>query len=129
MAGGSWKEGEEELLPYMDYVICSSDFHPPGCTSQDEIFSFLKSFGIQQMAITQGGDPIIAVDGTEKTQIPVMEINPLDSLGAGDVLHGAFCHFITQNDFLTSLARASEIASQSCMSLGTRNWIEQELFV
>lgn len=58
-----------------------------------------------------------------------MEIKPIDTMGAGDILHGAFCHFILEHDYHTSLARAAEIASQSCTSLGTRNWIEQEIII
>ncbi len=127
--GGSWKEGEEELLPFIDYIICSSDFYPPGCATTNDVFDYLKNYNITNIAITRGGDPIVVDDGESFTQIPVMEITPLDTLGAGDILHGAFCHFIQHNDFITSITRASEVASQSCMSLGTRNWIEQEMFV
>ncbi len=127
--GGGWKKGEESLLPFIDYAICSADFFPPGCENDDEVIFYLADAGIQNIAITKGEDPIQAFDGEQHTQIPVMKIKALDTLGAGDILHGAFCHYILQNDFLTSLAKASEVASQSCMSLGTRCWIEQEKFI
>ena len=29
--GGSWKEGFEQVLPYVDYAICSANFLPPQC--------------------------------------------------------------------------------------------------
>ena len=61
--------------------------------------------------------------------VPVMSIKPVDTLGAGDIFHGAFCHYIMErNDFLIALERASEVASLSCTSLGTRAWIEQAKF-
>ncbi len=127
--GGSWKEGEEALLPFIDFAICSADFFPPECSDQEAVISFLQNHGIQKIAITRGADPVVVVDKSEKTEVPVMDINPMDTLGAGDIFHGAFCHFILQNDYLTSIGRAAEIASLSCTSLGTRNWIEQERFI
>lgn len=127
--GGSWKEGEEALLPFIDFAICSADFFPPECSDQEAVIRFLQNHGIQKIAITRGADPVVVVDNSKKTEVPVMKITPMDTLGAGDVFHGAFCHFILQNDYLTSIARAAEIASLSCTSLGTRTWIEQERFI
>jgi sugar/nucleoside kinase (ribokinase family) len=58
-----------------------------------------------------------------------MPVLPVDTLGAGDIFHGAFCHYLLEcNDFLLSLERAGEVASLSCTSLGTRAWIEQAKF-
>jgi sugar/nucleoside kinase (ribokinase family) len=58
-----------------------------------------------------------------------MSIQPVDTLGAGDIFHGSFCHYLLEhNDFLLSLERAGEVASLSCASLGTRAWIEQAKF-
>ena len=127
--GGSWKEGEEALLPFIDFAVCSADFFPPGCADQKAVIDFLQDHGIQKIVITRGADPVVVVDKSEETAIPVMEIKPMDTLGAGDIFHGAFCHFILQNDYLTSVARAAEIASFSCTSLGTRSWIDQERFI
>jgi sugar/nucleoside kinase (ribokinase family) len=50
----------------------------------------------------------------------------VDTLGAGDVLHGAFCHyFALEPDFEGALRQASEIATRSCQTLGTRAWAAQ----
>jgi sugar/nucleoside kinase (ribokinase family) len=125
---GSWKEGLEELLPLVDYAICSNNFFPPDCTDSHSVFANLSSHGIAHIAITRDGDPIIAFQQKTISEIPVMPITPMDTLGAGDIFHGAFCHYIRQHDFLLSLERAGEIASMSCTSLGTRAWIEQEKF-
>ncbi|PID71932.1 MAG: ribokinase [Desulfobulbus propionicus] len=127
--GGSWKEGEEKLLPLVDYMICSADFAPPGCTSMEETTAFLRNHGCEKIAFTKGAHPIVVIDNQEQTEIPVMNIKPIDTMGAGDILHGAFCHFILEHDYHTSLARAAEIASQSCTSLGPRSWIEQEIII
>lgn len=128
--GGSWKEGLEHLLPLVDYAICSSAFVPPGCaTDPDSVIAGLSAYGIGKIAITKDGAPIVAHAQGETCEIAVMEVKAVDSLGAGDIFHGAFCHYILENDFHLSLERASEVASLSCTSLGTRAWIEQEKFI
>lgn len=126
--GGSWKEGLDELLPLVDYAICSNNFFPPGCTTKDEVIGFLERAGVPNIAVTRNGEPIIAHSRGETSEVSVMTVKPVDTLGAGDILHGAFCHYILERDFLQSLERAGEVASLSCTSLGTRAWIEQEKF-
>ena len=121
--GGSWKEGLEELLPFIDYAICSADFRAPGCTSIDDILDFLDDAGVKGSAISRGADPIIyRINGIEGQQ-PVTPVEAIDTLGAGDILHGTFCHHILTNPFSRSLELAAYNASCSCLSYGTREWI------
>src|SRR4029077_2742910 len=35
--GGSWKPGTDQLLNLVDIAICSADFSPPGCTTEDTV--------------------------------------------------------------------------------------------
>lgn len=127
--GGSWKDGLDKLLPLVDYAICSDNFLPPACSQSTEVFSTLRRFGIEHIAITRGGEPVLALVDGEIHEVPVMPVQPVDTLGAGDIFHGAFCHYILErNDFLLALERAGEVASLSCTSLGTRAWIEQAKF-
>lgn len=127
--GGSWKDGMERLLPLVDYAICSDNFMPPACKQRAEVFSTLRHFGIEHIAITRGGEPVLALIDGEIIEVPVMPIKPVDTLGAGDIFHGAFCHYILErNTFPLALERAGEVASLSCTSLGTRAWIEQAKF-
>jgi sugar/nucleoside kinase (ribokinase family) len=126
---GSWKDGLETLLPLVDYAICSAAFRPPGCTDTESIMAGLRGYGIKHSAITRDGEPIIAHSGGKLCEVPVMQVKVMDTLGAGDIFHGAFCHYILENDFLISLERAGEVASLACTSLGTRAWIEQEKFI
>jgi sugar/nucleoside kinase (ribokinase family) len=126
--GGSWKEGLDELLPLVDYAICSDDFYPPGCTDKNQVIDYLRSRGLTRIAITRDGNPILAHEDGTTVEVPVMPVQAMDTLGAGDILHGAFCHYILEQDFLLSLERAAEVASLSCTSLGTRAWIARERF-
>jgi hypothetical protein len=52
--GGSWKPGFENVLPFVDYALCSANFYPPGCNTTEEVFSYLSEMGIPHIAITNG---------------------------------------------------------------------------
>jgi sugar/nucleoside kinase (ribokinase family) len=121
--GGSWKPGFEKILPLVDYAICSANFHPPNCHNSEEVITYLEAVGIPHIAITQGEKPILYSSCGVKSQIAVSPIHPIDTMGAGDVFHGAFCHYILQQDFTDALAAATKIASHSCQFFGTRQWM------
>ncbi len=121
--GGSWKEGLEKLLPSIDYAICSADFMPPGCMSQDEVLDYLLEQQITGCAISNGAEPIVYRSAADQGLIEVPSTEAIDTLGAGDILHGAFCHYITANPFSISLQRAADVASLSCRYFGAREWI------
>jgi sugar/nucleoside kinase (ribokinase family) len=124
--GGSWKPGLEKILPFVDYALCSADFYPPHCTSQAEVFADLVQRGIPHIAITQGEKPIQYLTRGTSGQVEVSQIQPVDTLGAGDIFHGAFCHYILQHDFIEALARAARIATFSCQFFGTRTWRDRD---
>jgi len=122
--GGSWKKGLERLLPFIDIAICSADFKPPGISNVEENISYLQYMGIEKIAITRGEKPILIFDGPQKMEIPIDRINAIDTLGAGDVFHGAFCFYYQQKkDFIEALTEASKIACNSCKYYGTREWM------
>ena len=123
--GGSWKPGLEMLLANIDYAVCSANFYPPQCTQTNEVFDFLTGYGIKYIAITQGENPILYRDRDTNSKIIIPAISAVDTLGAGDIFHGAFCHYILQENFPTALKLAADVASKSCLSFGTRNWLKQ----
>lgn len=123
--GGSWKPRFERVLPFVDYAICSANFYPPQCRNSRDVFDFLQKMGVAHIAITQGEQPIKYLDGGEIATIPIPAIKAVDTLGAGDIFHGAFCNYILQEDFPTALSHAAQIASNSCQSFGTRSWLSQ----
>ncbi len=139
--GGSWKPGLETVLPLVNYAVCSANFQPPRCETQADVVAYLKNLGLAHIAITQGDQPIWYGDSagdspletlrehfTNRDQtgtIPVPKIQPVDTLGAGDIFHGAFCYFILQTNFVEALKKASAVAARSCLSFGTRQWMRQ----
>lgn len=125
--GGSWKPGFEQVLPYADYVICSANFYPPHCHSTAEVVAYLKTLQVPHIAITQGDRPILFFSSDHTGQITIPPLQPVDTLGAGDIFHGAFCHFILQSSFLEALTQAASIASYACQFFGTRQWMEARI--
>jgi sugar/nucleoside kinase (ribokinase family) len=124
--GGSWKPGFEEILPFVDYAICSANFYPPGCSNYEEVMAYLSAVGIPHIAITQGEKPIQYLSQGVFGEIAVPQIDVVDTMGAGDVFHGAFCHYILRVNFLEALASASKTAAYSCQFFGTREWMKRQ---
>ncbi len=122
--GGSWKPGLERVLPFVDYAICSANFYPPNCNSTAEVFAYLSAVGIPSIAITHGENPIQCLTRGRTNILELPQINAVDTLGAGDIFHGAFCHHILRESFTDALASAARVASYSCQFFGTRRWME-----
>jgi sugar/nucleoside kinase (ribokinase family) len=122
--GGSWKPGFANILPFVDYAICGANFYPPTCHTTAEVFTYLQSFDIPHIAITHGEKPIQYFSCGKTGVIDVPQIQPVDTLGAGDIFHGAFCHFILQENFTTALRLAANIAADACQFFGTRRWLD-----
>ncbi|MFW9257323.1 sugar kinase [Nostoc sp. CALU 546] len=121
--GGSWKPGFEQILPFVDYAICSANFYPPNCQTGEDVFSYLSGFDIPHIAITHGQKPIEYLSCTKTGIVDVPQIQAVDTLGAGDIFHGAFCHYILRESFIDALALAANIAADSCKFFGTRRWM------
>jgi len=126
MDGGSWKDNLESLLPFVDYAICSENFLPPGCTDVASVLTYLSRYKMSGCAVSRGGNPIVACEGGEICSLQVNHVETVDTLGAGDILHGAFCHAILSNPFLHSLEWAAALASESCRYIGARQWIHED---
>ncbi|MDZ7955730.1 sugar kinase [Nostoc sp. DedQUE09] len=122
--GGSWKRGFEQILPFVDYAICSANFYPPNCQTGEDVFSYLSGFHIPHIAITHGQEPIEYLSGTKTGIVDVPQIQAVDTLGAGDIFHGAFCHYILRESFTDALTLAANIAADSCKLFGTRRWMD-----
>jgi sugar/nucleoside kinase (ribokinase family) len=122
--GGSWKDGTEELLKCVQTAVCSDSFLPPGCASRNEVVQFLKNCGVANIAITNGAEPVEFVSGQSSGTLTVPQVEVVDTMGAGDIFHGAYCYFAsTGRGFIESLAEAAKVASESCRYAGTREWM------
>ena len=128
--GGSWKPGTEELLSSIDVAVCSADFRPPGTDGPEDTLRFLREHGVAWTAVSRGGRPVLwaGPDGSGTVDVPSVRV--ADTLGAGDVLHGALTHRLaaqgelTPRGFVDALRGAAVVASRACSSFGTRAWMQ-----
>lgn len=124
---GSWKPGFETLLSLATVVIAAAGFRPPGCQSIPGAIAYLEALGIPHIAVTQGAAPILMAQAGAIVPLTVPPCSVVDTLGAGDIFHGAFCHYFLEHGFEMALTLAIPIASQACQSVGTRAWLRHGL--
>ncbi len=119
--GGSWKDWSPDFLNLADIPVVSEVF----CTEGAQGFAQMcTDMGFSRWAITRGARGVLWRDGTKSGEIPAVEVSAVDTLGAGDVFHGAFCLAFAQSGaFVEALEFANRIAARSCESPGTRSWM------
>ena len=122
--GGSWKEGLGELLGFVDVLVASGDFRSPGGDSLRD----LRALGPRWVARSAGAGPVSwqGADGSSG-EVAVPQVVVVDTLGAGDVLHGAFVADLARRgtgDLPASLAAAVEVATRSVTAVGARGWAD-----
>lgn len=121
MDGGGWKDWSPDFLRLADIPIVSEVF----CAGGPQGFAELcMDLGITRWAMTRGRLGVIWRDGDRSGEIPALPVQVVDTLGAGDIFHGAFCHaFAETGSFVDSLNAANRVAAKSCESTGTRRWM------
>lgn len=123
--GGSWKQGTEHLLKDIDFAICSADFQQPERASEEDVIDALRSAGVAHVAITHGAEPIRFRTSASEGCVDVPHVQAVDTAGAGDVLHGAFCfYFSSGHQFEQAIVASATLASESCRYSGTRAWMK-----
>lgn len=125
--GGSWKPRTEDLIEYVDYAAISSAFWVP---SGDDPLRALADMGCRFVAETQGPGSILVLADGNRSEVAVEAIAPhqlVDTLGAGDVLHGALATLVAHHGnrlpFVELMRRAGAIATESCRHRGARGWV------
>lgn len=130
--GGSWKPGLERLLALVDIAVISADLHVPtdlgGSTGQpaDDVLAVVSALGPPVVARSRGPLPIELLTDAGRTEVPVPRVDVIDTLGAGDVLHGAFLAWLAvrgASQLADGLAWAARIAADSCRAPGARGWL------
>jgi sugar/nucleoside kinase (ribokinase family) len=122
--GGTWREEMAALLPLVSVAICSQRFRLPGIASDEGVLQYLGERGVACAAVTCEEAEIIGSDRGRKFTVPVDRVPVVDTLGAGDILHGAFCwYFLRGGDFEKALRDAAKVATRSVKFFGTRAWM------
>lgn len=73
------------------------------------------------VAVTKGGDGVVWSDGGPTQHTPAFRIDALDTLGAGDVFHGAYALAVAEGRPLSDIVEwASAVAAVKCSRSGGR---------
>jgi sugar/nucleoside kinase (ribokinase family) len=130
--GGSWKDDTAELLAAVDVAVCGAAFRPPGVDSQLAVLTYLLDAGPSFAAVTNGSRDVVWATRDDRGTVTPPSVTVRDTLGAGDVFHGAFAwsiahrrrdpqRFDTQS-FVAALEFGASIAAASVQHFGTRSW-------
>jgi sugar/nucleoside kinase (ribokinase family) len=116
--------GFDRVLPLVDYLIASSEF-PARWTGERDPFRALEMIqhehGTRVAAMTLGADGVLARADGRFHYAPGFVVDALDTTGAGDVFHGAFCYSVMKGMSLgDSLDFSGAMAALNCTALGAR---------
>lgn len=119
--------GLDQLLPLVDYFIASSEF-PARWTGNEDPFGALEAirqrFGMKVAAMTLGAHGALALTDAGFAYSPAFVVNCVDTTGAGDVFHGAFCYAVLQQmPIAEALGFANAMAALNCTAVGARGGI------
>jgi sulfofructose kinase len=119
--------GLDGLFPYVDYMVASSEF-PVSWTNASDPFKALemirKEYGMRVAAMTLGAYGALALAGDEFVYSPAFVVNCVDTTGAGDVFHGAFCYAVLEGmPMREALDFCNAMAALNCTALGARGGI------
>lgn len=121
---GRWKPAMTDLLPRCTHVICSADFRLHGDLRGEALLDALIARGTHLAAITCGADPIRWRTASDNGAVGVPRVEAIDTLGAGDALHGAYAWALASGAATPAdLGFAASVAAWSTTSRGTRAWL------
>jgi len=119
--------GFERVLPLVDYLIASSEF-PARWTRIDDPFQALAAIQDEHhmpvAAMTLGSHGALARAEGRYFYSPGFVVDCVDTTGAGDVFHGAFCYSVLQKMPLAeALEFSNAMAALNCTATGARGHI------
>ncbi len=119
--------GFDRVLPNVDYLVASSEF-PAAWTGIDDPFHALETiqneYGMKVAAMTLGAHGALARHNGRFHYSPAFVVNCVDTTGAGDVFHGAFCYSVLQGmPMRDALEFSNAMAALNCTAIGARGGI------
>ena len=136
--GGSWKPTTPDLLAVVDLAVLSADLRLPGAAgglgderAVDALLDAVAAHGPAFVARSAGAGPVrvrhAGPSGVERTTLPIQAVDPgavVDTLGAGDVLHGAMAAALARGAAPgEALARGTACATASVRHAGALGWL------
>lgn len=123
---GRWKPVMAELSTYTTDMVCSNDFRIPDTDGSEATAAALLARGVPTVVITHGGHPVQWWSRDRSGAVPVPAVQAVDTLGAGDVFHGAYAYFATRAGGLAErIDRSARVAALRCSIVGPRAWLDE----
>lgn len=120
---GGVGEHTAALLAHVGFAIISegcarrlagSDDYLAACTA-------VRAMGPERVVITLGERGLVYLDGEELAEMPAFPVKVVDTTGAGDTFHGAFCYGLVEGfPLVKNLQFASAAAAMKCRQMGGR---------
>ena len=122
--------GFDKVLSHVDYLVASSEF-PARWTGLEDPFLALQTIqerhGVRVAAMTLGAHGALALEDGRFVYSPAFVVNCVDTTGAGDVFHGAFCYAVLQQmPMAEALGFSNAMAALNCTAVGARGAVGAE---
>jgi sulfofructose kinase len=119
--------GFDQVLACVDYLVGSTEF-PERWNGERDPFRALEQiqneYNMPVAAMTLGPNGALAREGGKFIYSPGFIVNCIDTTGAGDVFHGAFCYSVLKGASLRdALEFSNAMAALNCTQLGARGGI------
>ncbi len=121
--------GLERVLPLVDYLIASAEFPAEWSGIKDPfdaLAAIQRQAGMRMAAMTLGAYGALAFCAATGAFLysPGFVVDCVDTTGAGDVFHGAFCYAVLQQMTIAdALEFSNAMAALSCLAFGARGGI------
>jgi sulfofructose kinase len=119
--------GFDQVLACVDYLVGSTEF-PARWTGERDPFRALEriqtEYRMRVAAMTLGPHGALALENGQFVYSPGFVVDCVDTTGAGDVFHGAFCYSVLKGATMRdALDFSNAMAALNCMRLGARGGI------
>ncbi len=119
--------GFDKVLPLVDYLVASSEFPARWTRMEDPrkaLETIQREYGMRVAAMTLGSHGALALADGRFHYSPGYVVHCLDTTGAGDVFHGAFCYSVLNGMSLPeALDFSNAMAALNCTAIGARGGI------
>lgn len=121
---GRWKPVMSVLVPGMTDIVASADFRAPGAADSTATAEWILGQGAPVVVTTAGRGPVRWWTDGVSGEVQVPRVDAVDTLGAGDVFHGAYAFAAaTRAGIRSRISFAASVAATRCAHVGPRSWL------